>query len=112
MSWWAAPTATSTGPGSTSPSCGSPRPCAGHGLGARLARRLEREAHARGCRQAHLETLSYQARAFYERLGYTAFAELPDYPPGHTKVYLCKTLAEASMAAGAPGTARSGQYVT
>ena len=62
------------------------------GLGSRLLRRLEDEAYQRGCRRAHLETFSYQARRFYERHGYRSFATLPDYPPGHTKVYLRKDL--------------------
>ena len=65
----------------------------GHGLGSKLLTRLESEAWARGCQHAHLETFSYQARAFYERHGYRKFARLPDYPPGHEKVYLQKTLA-------------------
>ncbi len=49
----------------------------GRGLGSRLVRRLEAEARERGCRRAHLSTFSYQARAFYERHGYRAFARLP-----------------------------------
>ncbi len=65
----------------------------GRGLGSRLLLRLEAEAWQRGCRRSHLETFSYQARVFYQRHGYQAFANLPDYPPGHTKVYLRKTLA-------------------
>ena len=64
----------------------------GQGLGSRLLQRLEAAARERGCRRAHLETFSYQARAFYERHGYREFACLPDYPPGHTKVYLRKDL--------------------
>ena len=64
----------------------------GQGLGSRLVQRIEVEAWLRGCRHAHLETFSYQAREFYERHGYEAFAELPDYPPGHIKVYLRKPL--------------------
>ena len=64
----------------------------GQGLGSRLLCRLEACARQRGCERAHLETFSYQARKFYERHGYRAFAELPDYPPGHTRVYLRKEL--------------------
>lgn len=64
----------------------------GRGLGARLLLRLESEARRRGCDRAHLETFSYQARAFYERHGYATFARLPDYPPGHERVYLQKRL--------------------
>ena len=64
----------------------------GQGLGSRLLLELEAAAWERGCRQAHLETFSYQARVFYERHGYRAFAQLSDYPPGHAKVYLKKVL--------------------
>lgn len=66
--------------------------CRGRGLGSRLLLRLEAEAAKRGCDRAHLETFSYQARVFYERHGYAAFARLPDYPPGHERVYLKKRL--------------------
>lgn len=67
-------------------------PWRGQGLGSKLLLKLEEEAKARGCDRAHLETFSYQARAFYERHGYREFARLPDYPPGHERVYLKKTL--------------------
>lgn len=66
----------------------------GRGLGSRLLRTLEASARERGCEQAHLETFSYQARGFYERHGYRAFAELPDYPPGHARIYMRKRLRE------------------
>jgi len=42
-----------------------------------------------------LETASFEARPFYEKLGYEVFAALEDYPPGHTKFYLRKRLAPA-----------------
>ncbi len=66
------------------------------GLGSELMRRLESAAGERGCRRAHVETFSHQARGFYERHGYRAFALLPDYPPGETKVYLWKWLEAGS----------------
>ncbi len=53
---------------------------------------LEAEAWERGCRRAHLETFGYQARAVYERHGYMVFARLPDYPPGHERIYLHKQM--------------------
>ncbi len=64
----------------------------GNGLGARLLLGIEAAARERGCDRAHLETFSYQALAFYQRHGYTPFARLPDYPPGHERVYLEKRL--------------------
>ena len=53
------------------------------GLGTRLMRLAEDEALARGCRGALVDTFSFQARPFYERLGYRVYATIEDYPPGH-----------------------------
>jgi GNAT superfamily N-acetyltransferase len=64
----------------------------GQGFGTRLLGAAEDEAIARGCRAALLDTFSFQARGFYERLGYSVFATLEDYPPGHRRHYLCKRL--------------------
>ena len=64
----------------------------GRGHGRRLLQAAEREARRRGCRHVHLETFSFQARPFYETLGYSVFAELGEYPPGHAHYYLRKTL--------------------
>jgi len=62
----------------------------GHARDMMLA--AERYAIERGCRHAHLETFSFQARPFYEKLGYSVFGELKDYPPGHTEFFMKKTL--------------------
>jgi ribosomal protein S18 acetylase RimI-like enzyme len=67
-------------------------PARRHGHGTRLMRAAEEYAVARGCRRATLETASYEARPFYEKLGYRVFAELNDYPPGYTKYFLRKEL--------------------
>lgn len=64
----------------------------GRGHGRRLLQAAEGEARRRGCRYVHLETFSFQARPFYETLGYSVFAELGEYPPGHAHYYLRKTL--------------------
>jgi len=63
------------------------------GTGSKLMTELENAARERGCEQAHLDTFSYQAKPFYEGLGYAEFARLEDYPPGHTRFFLRKTLA-------------------
>jgi GNAT superfamily N-acetyltransferase len=62
------------------------------GLGQRLLAMAEAEALARGCTGAWLDTFEFQARGFYERLGYTCFAELPDYPRGFKRFFLRKAL--------------------
>lgn len=62
------------------------------GLGRRLLLAAESEAIARGCRGSWLGTFDFQARDFYEHLGYVCFSELPGFPPGHTHFHLRKTL--------------------
>jgi GNAT superfamily N-acetyltransferase len=62
------------------------------GLGRRLMAEIERVAVERGCTHAHLDTFSYQARPFYERLGYRVFGTLDDYPPGQKRFFMEKRL--------------------
>jgi hypothetical protein len=52
----------------------------------------EQHAIERGCTGAHLDTASFQARPFYEKLGYTVFGTLEDHPVGHTHYLLSKRL--------------------
>ena len=67
----------------------------GKGLGSRLLAAAEVEAAARGCLAAWLDTYSFQARPFYERHGYTLFAELGGFPNGHRRLFMAKRLATA-----------------
>lgn len=60
------------------------------GVGRRLMEAAETEAVRRGCKHAHVDTFSFQALSFYERLGYTVFGQLDDYPQGHTRYFLQK----------------------
>jgi len=69
-----------------------PKDRRGSGLGARLLRRAEDEAWGRGCRHAWLDTFSFQARGFYEKLGYRVFGSLENYPVGHSRFFLTKAL--------------------
>ena len=62
------------------------------GLGRRLLEALEDYARAQGCRKAQVDTFDFQALDFYLHRGYEIFAELDDYPPGHRRCYLKKTL--------------------
>ena len=63
-----------------------------HGYGGKLMAAAEREAIARGCGSAFLDTFSFQALPFYAKLGYEVFGELADYPPGHRRYFLRKSL--------------------
>jgi GNAT superfamily N-acetyltransferase len=60
-------------------------------LGRQLMAQAEQEAIQRGCHGVWLDTFSFQARGFYEKLGYTVFGTLEDYPPGHRRFFLKKT---------------------
>jgi len=62
------------------------------GYGTQLLKRLEAEAVQLKCKYAHLDTYSFEAKPFYERAGYELFAKLEDYPAGHCKYFLKKTL--------------------
>jgi GNAT superfamily N-acetyltransferase len=64
----------------------------GQGLGRQLMTQAEAEAHKRGCGYARLSTWDFQARGFYETLGYSLYAQLDDYPPGHTVYSFWKAL--------------------
>jgi GNAT superfamily N-acetyltransferase len=69
-----------------------PQSLRGRGLGTELMQLAEREAVARACHGAWLDTFEFQARAFYERLGYTCFGELPNYPTGFSRFFMRKQL--------------------
>jgi GNAT superfamily N-acetyltransferase len=73
-----------------------PESLRGRGLGTDLMQRAEREAVARGCHSAWLDTFEFQARGFYERFGYVCFGELRDYPTGSARYFMRKALVSAS----------------
>ena len=64
----------------------------GTGLGSQLLQTFEEEARRRGCRNAVLYTLSFQAPGFYEKHGWVRFGELPCEPEGSSRVFLSKSL--------------------
>ncbi len=64
----------------------------GQGVGRALLRAAEEEALRRGCTQVFLETLSFQAPAFYEKLGYTVSSTLDGFPSGGARHAMVKTL--------------------
>jgi GNAT superfamily N-acetyltransferase len=64
----------------------------GRGVGSEIMRLAEEEAVQRGCHSAWLDTFEFQARSFYERIGYECFGELPRYPQGHSRFFMKKAL--------------------
>lgn len=63
-----------------------------HGIGSQLMSEAEAAARKQGCRAAYLDTFTFQAPRFYERLGYREFGRLNDFPPGHSRVWFSKVL--------------------
>ena len=70
-----------------------PEDSRGKGVGSEVMRLAEQEALRRGCHSSWLDTFEFQARGFYERLGYTCFGELANYPTGHVRFFMQKRLA-------------------
>jgi ribosomal protein S18 acetylase RimI-like enzyme len=64
----------------------------GIGYGKRLVHTAEREARARGCHTAVVDTYSFQAPEFYRGLGYKVLGSVDGYPDGHQKLFLKKRL--------------------
>lgn len=65
----------------------------GNGLGRELMLRAMQEALALGCRHALVDTFSFQALPFYQRLGFAEQMTLADFPhKGMQRHYLTKDL--------------------
>jgi GNAT superfamily N-acetyltransferase len=73
-----------------------PESMRGQGVGTALMASAEAEARKRGCRGAHVDTFSFQAAPFYEKLGYSLFGILEDYPPGHSQLFFRKRFEKQS----------------
>jgi GNAT superfamily N-acetyltransferase len=69
-------------------------PARGLGFGTELMTRAELYAVERGCTDAFLDTFSFQARPFYEKLGYRVFGMLENHPAGHQHYFMTKRLAK------------------
>ena len=62
------------------------------GIGSFLLIEAEKEALARGCKYAHLDTMSFQALDFYKKYKYKVKATIKNIPKGHKKYILVKKL--------------------
>jgi GNAT superfamily N-acetyltransferase len=62
------------------------------GWGTKLMEAAHEEARRRGCHHAWLDTFSFQALPFYEKLGYTTFGTLDDFPERHKRYFLSRKL--------------------
>jgi GNAT superfamily N-acetyltransferase len=70
-----------------------PEDLRGGGIGASLLRQAEQEAIRRGCRQMWTDTYAFQARPFYEKMGFTVFGRLDGPTPTFPRFFLMKDIA-------------------
>lgn len=66
----------------------------GHSFGKALMEQAERIARANTCIGIWLDTYEFQARGFYEKLGFEVFGTLDDHPAGQKRFFLRKQLTE------------------
>lgn len=64
----------------------------GQGLGGGMMARAEAEARRQGCREMWLDTFAFQARPFYERLGFSVFGQLDGPAPAFPRWFMRKAL--------------------
>ena len=67
-----------------------PEALRGRDIGTRMMGLAEAEARLRGCRAGVVETISFQAPGFYQRLGWRIFGEIPALPEGARRIFLTK----------------------
>ena len=64
----------------------------GQGLAGQMLEAVEREARARSCHGAWIDTFNPVALKVYERAGYTPFGARENFPPGRSRTFLKKKL--------------------
>jgi GNAT superfamily N-acetyltransferase len=62
------------------------------GTGSSLMKKAEEIARKRACIGIRLDTFTFQAPGFYEKLGYRAFGKLSDHPKGHAQIFYFREL--------------------
>jgi GNAT superfamily N-acetyltransferase len=68
------------------------------GNGTKLLRMMENEAVRLGCKCAHVDIYSFEAKPFYKKTGIRCLRRLKNYPKGHKKHCLKKNLLQQCKA--------------
>jgi GNAT superfamily N-acetyltransferase len=74
-----------------------PEALRGTGVGTDLMTRAEAEARARGCHLMWLDTYAFQARPFYEKLGFEVFGQMDGPAPFYPRWFMRKALVPATL---------------
>jgi GNAT superfamily N-acetyltransferase len=64
----------------------------GKGNGRELLAKAEHLARQERCAAIYLDTFDFQAPAFYEKSGFKVFGVLENYPQGHQRYFMVKSL--------------------
>ncbi len=64
----------------------------GRDVGRTMMQRAPEEAGRRRCRAIVLDTISFQAPGFYEKLGYRRFGTIDCDPPGTSRIFFVKEI--------------------
>jgi len=64
------------------------------GVGSSLMKRAEEVAAKRGCVGIWVDTYTFQAPGFYEKVGYKTYGKLTDHPKGHERICYFKKLVQ------------------
>ncbi|OAN17913.1 acetyltransferase [Photobacterium jeanii] len=64
----------------------------GTGIGTELMGQLEAFAKEKGLQQIRTETLDFQAKPFYEKLGFRVYGVIEGSPENHTTYFLVKDI--------------------
>lgn len=62
----------------------------GTGLGRQLMQQAEEQAKQRGCLAAQLDTLSFQAPQFYQKLGFEVVGTVPEFAGSPARYFMLK----------------------
>ena|SRR5271165_2702321 len=62
------------------------------GWGRKLIQAAEAEARKRGVSNVYVDTFSFQAPGFYEKLGYREFGRLKQFPAEQDRIWMSKAL--------------------
>ncbi|WP_299494596.1 GNAT family N-acetyltransferase [uncultured Shewanella sp.] len=71
----------------------------GSGLGTELMIQAESEAKQRGCLAAQLDTLSFQAPIFYQKMGFEIVGTVPGFAKSPERFFMLKHYDEATASA-------------
>ncbi|MEN4600755.1 GNAT family N-acetyltransferase [Pantoea agglomerans] len=64
----------------------------GKGYGKEMMLMAEANAKQKGCNKAYVDTFDFQAKGFYEKLGYKEWGSLDGFAGKFKRIYLQKTL--------------------